>query len=129
MKNYLIYFLLLSTFFSYSQKISFFDRTFHNKTDLKSNNKRQYIITDSVISIEDFNKYGLYRKGRFYGFKSTDNLDEFIWYNSNRQYTKKKNLIIKNRYGFVNFYNRKGTLTSERWIESPIARLIKSTSI
>ena len=109
-----IYLIILFTSITYSQKVSFFDRTFHNKIDKESNNKREYILADSVIHVKDFNRYGLYRKGQFYGFKNIDNLDEFIWYNANRQYTKKDNLIVKNRYGFINFYDRKGNLTSER---------------
>jgi protein TonB len=112
--KYTLTLLLLSTF-AYGQESAFFDRSFHNRTDdLKSKNKREYIINDSIILIKDYNKNGLFRTGKFYGFTDLKNLDEYIWYNSNRQYDKSSDLIINDRKGTVTYFNKEGKPTSEQ---------------
>ncbi len=107
--------LLILTTLSYGQESALFDRSFHHRTDdLKSKNKREYIVKDSVIEIKDYNKNGLFKTGKFYGFTDLKNLDEFIWFNSNRQYDKSPNLKIKDRRGTVKYFNKEGKLTSEQ---------------
>ncbi|ULC58798.1 energy transducer TonB [Flaviramulus sp. BrNp1-15] len=107
-------FLALTTL-SYGQETANFDRSFHYRTDdSKSENKREYIVTDSLIEIKDYNKNGLFRTGKFYGFNDLKNLDEFIWFNSNRQYDKSPNLIIKDRKGTVKYFNKEGESTSKQ---------------
>ena len=112
--TYTLIFLIL-TAISYGQETANFDRSFHYRTDeKKSKNKREYIVTDSLIEIKDYNKNGLFRAGKFYGFSDLKNLDEFIWFNSNRQYDKSPNLIIKDRKGSVKYFNKEGESTSEQ---------------
>ncbi len=92
-----------------------FDRSFHHRTnDIKSKNKRDYIIKDSIIEIKDYNKNGLFRTGKFHGFTDLKNLDEFIWYNSNSQYDRSPELRIKNRKGIVEYLNKDGQPTSQQ---------------
>ncbi len=113
--KYIFIILSMTTLFTYSQESAIFDRSFHKRTDdAKSNNKREYIIKDSIIEINDYNKNGLFRKGKFYGFTELENLDEFIWFNSNRQYDKSPKLKIKNRKGTVKYFNKDGKPTSEQ---------------
>ncbi|WP_152975508.1 energy transducer TonB [Lacinutrix himadriensis] len=106
--------LLVLTTFTYGQESALFDRSFHYRTDdNKSKNKREYIVKDSLIEIKDFKNNRLYRTAEFYGFKDLKNLDEFIWYNSNRQYDKSPDLKLTNRKGIVKYLNKDGKTTSE----------------
>lgn len=115
MKTIHTFILLLLTILCYGQESAHFDRSFHHRTeDSKSKNKREYIVKDSIIEIKDYNKNGLFRTGKFYGFTDLKNLDEFIWFNSNRQYDKSPNLITENRKGIVKYYNKEEKPTSEQ---------------
>ena len=99
---------------TYGQETAMFDRSFHKKTDdPRSKNKREYTVTDSLITVKDYKKSRLYRTGEFYGFTDLENLDEFIWYNSNDQYDRNPNLRVTNRKGYVKYYNIKGNVTKE----------------
>lgn len=99
---------------SQSQETAFFDRTFHNRTSENSDeNKREYYVKDSVIEIKDYYKDKVRRTGEFSGFTDLQNLDEFIWFNSNNQYYKSPKLKLKNRKGSVKYYDEKGRPTSE----------------
>ncbi len=78
-----------------------------------SENKREYSITDSVIKIKDYRKNKLWRSGEFYGFTSLKNLDEFIWFNTNKQYERHPKLKTENRKGVVKYYTKEGEISSE----------------
>lgn len=106
---------LIVTSFTFAQKTALFDRSFHKKTDdTKSTNKREYLVKDSIIEIKDYNKGGLFRIGTFYGFTDIENLNEYIWYNSNYQYDRSPKLITKNRKGEVKYLNKEGNVTLEQ---------------
>lgn len=50
--KYTIILLLIITFSSFSQETAMFDRSFHNRTDdPKSQNKREYIVEDSLSKL------------------------------------------------------------------------------
>ncbi len=122
----IIILLLLNSFFSYSQESAIFDRSFHYRTDdSKSQNKREYLVKDSLIEIKDYNKNGLFRTGKFYGFTDLKNLDEFIWFNSNRQYDKNPKLKVKDRSGIVKYYNKKKEPTSEQFFIENVTKHIQ----
>lgn len=105
----------MTTFLTHSQESAMFDRSFHQRTDdSKSKNKREYLLKDSLVEIKDYNKNGLFRTGKFYGFTDMENLDEFIWYNSNSQYDRSPILKTKNRKGIVKYFNKDGKQTSEQ---------------
>jgi hypothetical protein len=108
-------FLLLLSSFTFAQESALFDRNFHHRTDdQESKNRREYVQNDSLIAIKDFYENGLVRTGEFYGFTDLKNLDEFIWYNANRQYDKSPDLKIENREGVVKYYDKNGAVTSEQ---------------
>ncbi len=111
----IIFFFLTSHFFLYSQETAFFDRNFHHRIEVNENeNRREYLETDNSIEIKDYNKYGLFRTGKFEGFTDLKNLDEFIWYNSNRQYDKSPSLKLSGRKGTVTYFDRNGDQTYEQ---------------
>lgn len=118
----LTYILLLLTSVLFGQDSVFFDRSFHHRTDdNKSENRREYLIKDSVIETKDYNKNGLFRIGTFYGFTDIENLDEFIWYNSNYQYDRSKKLITNNRKGNIKYLTKDGETTLEQlYIEDKV---------
>ncbi|MGY3795155.1 energy transducer TonB [Aquimarina sp. 433] len=113
--KYISIIFLLTTSIIYSQESAMFDRSFHHRTDdSKSKNKREYFLRDSLVEIKDYYKNKLFRTGKFYGFTDLNNLDEFIWYNSNNQYDKNPKLKTKNRKGIVQYFNKEGKQTSEQ---------------
>lgn len=100
---------------SFAQDSALFDRTFHHRTDdTKSINKREYFVKDSIVEIKDYKNNKLFRTGTFYGFTDLENLDEYIWYNSNYQYDRSPDLITKNRKGEVKYLNKNGNITLEQ---------------
>lgn len=125
MKKLLFLFLLFLSTSLLSQKTVFLDRSFHKRTSEKySDNKREYFVKDSVIEINDYNKNGLFRTGVFYGFSELKNLDEFIWYNSNRQYDRSPELVLKNRSGVIKYYNKNGEPTAQQqYIEDKVKHI------
>lgn len=120
MKNNILIFILLLVATinkSYSQETVHFDRVFHYRTDdPKSTNKREYITTDSIIEIKDYNKHGLFRTGKFYGFTNLYNLEEFIYFNTTNQYDRNPKLKTENREGTVTYYNKDGHKMSEQFL-------------
>jgi hypothetical protein len=118
--------ILLYTTLSFSQQTFFFDMAFHKRVnDSKSKNVRKYMVSDSLIEIQDFKNEILYRSGKFYGFKDLKNLDEFIWYFSQNKYQESASLYTENRYGFVKYFNKNRELTTEQFFDGKEVKYIQ----
>ena len=114
MKKTITLLLIIVSSIAHSQETALFDRSYHHRTtDAESENKREYLATDSLITIKDYYKGVVFRTGEFYGFHDLKNLDEFIWYNSSRQYDKSPDLKIDNRKGTLIYYSKDGSPTNE----------------
>ncbi len=105
---------------TFGQKTAYFDRTFHDKNnDSKRNNRRVYMVKDSIIEIKDYKKTKLYRVGAFYGFSDLDNLDEYIYFLSNRDVDRSPKLITDNREGVIKYWFNNLEI-EQLWIEEKV---------
>lgn len=116
---YVVIICLMSNL-AFGQKISYFDRTFHYKNDdSKRDNRRVYIVKDSIIEIKDYRKTDLFRVGIFYGFSDLDNLDEYIYFLSIKDVDRNPELITDNRGGAIRKYFN-NLIIEQLWIEEKV---------